>query len=765
MRITRVIRRAIGLLPVVLLFVTTIPSTSTAQQQGEIRAVYLSPDAPALDVYIGDTTSAAATNLGYGSATAALVRAATTHRLIMTRTGMPGARVIDANVQVQAGRRTNVLAINSFAQIEAHAISFDPTLQPVADTAYVRIVHAAAGLGNVDIRVKDASGAVRTFAAFPYQTNTQFFPIPAGGAEVWFLAPGTGTVIAKFRGTMPGDVYASILASGSSDDLHLHVLIENSTPQQNPMTEFTTFVDPPPSSLRVVHAVADGPAIDIYFNGTVAADSLSFLDASVLVGIDSGRYSVGVTPAGQPLGNAVLSTTLDLNADTAYTFVAVGSLAGAKLNALTLRRRLDATATDSTILLRVLHAGYGAGDLDVVVSDSRGGQTPITGMSFETSTDYMSIPAGDLTVKVSKIGGGTTQIISTGTLLPGTIATLVMTRGGSLRTHILLDNDTVAQQPMREFAGVTRGRLRLVHTSPDGPAVDAYLYNDTTLTTGIAFRDASPAPLVYPEHLSIRIAPAGMGIGAAVIDSSLEIRGDTLTTVFAVGTVADLTLGAVVLETIRADTPAPGTSHVRLLQACPDCGPLDIGITPGSGPTQGINAIVFRQSTEYLQIPPGPINVKIYADGGTDPILDVSGTLPSDEVVTAIVTGTVAGGSLGVNLLVDSQDGEQRPMILLTRSTTSVWTDPTSPNALSVVPNPAPLSTTISYMLPRTTSIRIEVFDLLGRVVAVAEPGPQHEGPHGVVISTAGIPSGRYVVALHAADGTPIGHAPLTIAR
>ena len=734
-------------------------------QQGAVRAVHLSPDAPPVDMYVGDTTQRAVSNLPFGAASASLTRPTGVQRLITTPTGMPGTRLIDVDVQLDTGRRMNVLVVNTLAQIEAFAIAFNLNRQPVPDSISIRLVHASPDAGNVDIRLKDASGAVRTFSAFSFKGATQFFTIPAGTAEVWILVPGTGTVIRKFGGNLPGNTHASIIITGMMSDLKIRLLNELSTTLQNPMTELGPLAEAPASLLRVVHAVSDGPPVDLYLGDTLTASGLSFLDASPLVGIDSGYYTIGVTLEGQPLGNAVLNTTLDMNADTAYTIVAVGSLLGAQLDALTLKRRVDLAATDSTILLRFLHAGFAVEGVDVAITDSSGGVVTSMSALFRVPTDYIVVPAGSISMRITPSGSHMPLLMATGSFSGGTIATLIVTATGGIdvRAHALIDNDGNAQQPMYELDEIGRGGYRLVHVSPDAPSVDAFLYDDTAAVGRVGFRDASKGVDLYSEQVGLKIAGAGTGIGSAVIDTSIGVVANELRTIFALGTIADLTLGAVILEARESDMPSAGNVAIRLLQACPDSGPLDIGMTFGNNPTQGFNSVMFGSATDYMEVPAGAIRVRIYESGGADSILDVSGVIPPDALVTAIVTGRKSDGTLGVNLLIDINPDEQRPMILLSSITTSVDRDGVTAGDVTVAPNPARGSTTISYTLRRTGSVRIALYDMLGRLAAISEPGEQPPGHYAATFSTIGIAAGRYSAIVTDSNGTMLGRTGLVV--
>jgi hypothetical protein len=75
---------------------------------------------------------------------------------------------------------------------------------------------------------------------------------------------------------------------------------------------------------------------------------------------------------------------------------------------------------------------------------------------------------------------------------------------------------------------------------------------------------------------------------------------------------------------------------------------------------------------------------------------------------------------------------------------------PSAVALLPVAPNPVSVSARIRYELPEATAVRLQVFDLLGRRVAMLADGEKPAGRHEVSWQSAGLASGTYFVRLQA---------------
>ena len=140
--------------------------------------------------------------------------------------------------------------------------------------------------------------------------------------------------------------------------------------------------------VSVIHASPDAPAVDVYVDGQPALRGLAVGSASGFVGLPPGTHQVQVAPAGAPADQAVIDTTLTLEAGTAYEVAAFGPVAN--ITALVTPANLDPLQGDSA-RVRVVQTIAGAPPADVAAA---GGPVLIPGVVEGNASNYAEVPAG-----------------------------------------------------------------------------------------------------------------------------------------------------------------------------------------------------------------------------------------------------------------------------------------------------------------------------------------------------------------------------------
>ena len=102
-------------------------------------------------------------------------------------------------------------------------------------------------------------------------------------------------------------------------------------------------------------------------------------------------------------------------------------------------------------------------------------------------------------------------------------------------------------------------RLRVVHASPDAPAIDVCIEGARAFE-GTSFADATGYAELPANNYGVRVTPTGAGCDSAgVLDAELPLAADTDTTIVVFNFLADL---EAVLLTDDNSAPAEGNAKV-----------------------------------------------------------------------------------------------------------------------------------------------------------------------------------------------------------
>jgi hypothetical protein len=200
-------------------------------------------------------------------------------------------------------------------------------------------------------------------------------------------------------------------------------------------------------------------------------------------------------------------------------------------------------------------------------------------------------------------------------------------------------------------------RVRVLHASPDAPAVDVYV-NGGEAISDLAFSDITDYVELPAGDYAVQVFPAGAnGEGDPVIDATLTLAAGSDYTVAAVGTLAEIE--PLVLEDDNSAPPA-GSAKVRFVHASPDAPAVDI-YAEGAGVV--VPNAAFKDASGYLELPADTYNLEVRAAGTDTVALDLPGvTLEAGNVYTAFAVGLLEGEpGLDAKLTVDATAAEAAP--------------------------------------------------------------------------------------------------------
>lgn len=229
-------------------------------------------------------------------------------------------------------------------------------------------------------------------------------------------------------------------------------------------------------------------------------------------------------------------------------------------------------------MLRAVHAVPNAPSVDVIVDGNRA----FSNVSFGQATDYAVLPAGGHSVQVVPAGAGAQQaLINTNVNLgPGSYNTLAAVgQPNSVRPLTLVNDNTL---PV-----LSQSKVRVVHASPNAPAVDVAVQGGPVLFNNATFPNATPYETVEARTWNLEIRQAGTN---NVVKSlpNVTLNGATVYTIFAVG----LLNGQPPLDALVV-VDAPPLQACRQLVGAPAAGtpaatpgtPVGTPTTPAGTPT------------------------------------------------------------------------------------------------------------------------------------------------------------------------------------
>ncbi|WP_100372150.1 DUF4397 domain-containing protein [Bacillus sp. FJAT-45037] len=189
--------------------------------------------------------------------------------------------------------------------------------------------------------------------------------------------------------------------------------------------------------------------------------------------------------------------------------------------------------------------------------------------------------------------------------------------------------------------------VRVLHASPDAPAVDVYV-NDDLVLDNVEYKMVSKYLTVPEGTHKVEIYPAGDS-ETVVITEQVTVSAGKAYTVAAIGHLESMRLTALADEKEVTD----GNTKIRVAHFSPDAPAVDIATDTGDVlfPNAAFSAV-----TEYLELPEGQYNLQIRAAGTEDVVEELPELeLKNGMVYTAVAVGLLNGEpEFDVILLMDA---------------------------------------------------------------------------------------------------------------
>jgi len=276
-----------------------------------IRISHLAPDAPKVNVNVDGAPLLTAVD--YGSSSGLKPVAAGSHEVAVDGILPSGTATVigPVSLDLKPDTQYDVLAVGKLAGSGDTAfgplVIERPNQGPTGGDIRVQVLHAAPGAPAVDIHVTAPGAALTspTLANIPFKTHSDPLTLPAGEYQIRLTLPGTVDVVYD-SGPLPLNAGADLLiaaidnlGAGPSPVQLLAIDGAGATPLLSADEQ---------AQLRVVHGVADAPAVDIRVNGVAPTaaplQGLAFKGNTGYLELAAADYDFVVTPTGAATGCA-----------------------------------------------------------------------------------------------------------------------------------------------------------------------------------------------------------------------------------------------------------------------------------------------------------------------------------------------------------------------------------------------------------------------------------------------------------------------------
>jgi hypothetical protein len=186
--------------------------------------------------------------------------------------------------------------------------------------------------------------------------------------------------------------------------------------------------------------------------------------------------------------------------------------------------------------------------------------------------------------------------------------------------------------------------VRVLHGSPDAPAVDVYVDGNKVggELAGLEFGDLSDYVALPAGTYDLKVCAAADATVCPIEADDVAVEAGTMYTIAATNVLASIEAQIIV------DDPAPrdGETQVRVVHFSADTPAIDVLTQDGS--TAVVDALAYPDATDYLTLDPGAYDLKVCADADNSvcPLDPASLDLASGTSYSVFAIGSLEGETL-----------------------------------------------------------------------------------------------------------------------
>jgi len=681
-------------------------------QSSYVRVAHLSPDAPAVDVWVDGEM--VLEDVSYAGISSFLELTEGSHVIQVVAANTTTPAVIQETVSLTANASYTVAAtglLSGTPAIDAWILSDDRTI--ASGQAKVRFAHASPDAPNVDIYA--VGGMSPLFANVPFRSAGNYLTVAPGNIALEVRVAGGGDLVVRFAAiTLEAGrnytIFAKGLANPGSNPNALSAYAVVDAPGNGNLTVNLVPVDVAYSRLRVGHLSPDAPAVDVYLDDQLTLEDVPFRAFSNYLIVESGMHNVKVTPANT--NNAVIDADVTLVDDVNYSVVAMGLVGN---NTLAPYVFTDDLVQGGQAKVRFIHGSPNAPAVDVRL---RGDVVLFGNTTFGQAATGIEVGAGTYDFDLNVAGtDDVALLIDDVPLANGTNYTVFATG--------LLGDDTTPLSAIAVVDDIESGstvvalnttspeyaQVRIAHLSPDAPNVDVWVGGSLTLSS-VPFRAFSSYLNVLANRpTEIEVFVAGTSTNP-VIAAELTFQENDAYTIAATGLVGNGTLGPIV---INDDLSTGNNSKIRFVHASPDAPQVDLTLTDG---TVLFGNVEFNEALNFINVAATSYDLQVRAAGTNTVVLSFGDVaLSSGTNYSIFATGLLGDGSLTATVAVDAP-GNGSTSLNLVPATAELRVAHLSPDAPNVdvfvdgvrVLQDVPFTAVSGYLEVPSKTQRVEVF-------------------------------------------------------